>query len=243
MLKMLSIVRTNSPTSVRLRDGLGYISFCATPPNMLNFWDGAPSLISSIRAIPQTLDRTCRRFPGMDRAQAIALWVRGHRRWAGWLSPPLWQQGSPKEVVTVYLKEGLLSIVRTNSPTSVRLGDGLGYISVCVTPPNKLTFWDSAPSLISGIRSMPQTLDRMCGRSQEWTWHRLLLPCGTGAPPVGGLTSSSAVTTRSLERGCDFLFEGGLLSIVRINDPTSVRFGDGFEYISVWTTQPNRLTF
>jgi len=38
--------------------------------------------------------------------------------------------------------------VRTNSPTSVRLGDDLEYISVWVTPPKRLTFWDGAPSVI-----------------------------------------------------------------------------------------------
>jgi len=31
--------------------------------------------------------------------------------------------------------------VQTNSPTSVRLKDGLEYISVWATPPNRLTFW------------------------------------------------------------------------------------------------------
>ena len=51
----------------------------------------------------------------------------------------------------------LLSIVRTNSSTSIRLGDGLGYISVWAAPPNRLNFWDGVPSLISGIRVMPQT--------------------------------------------------------------------------------------
>ena len=47
----------------------------------------------------------------------------------------------------------MLSIVRTNSPTLVRLADGLGCTSVWATPPNTLTFWDDAPGLISGIRA------------------------------------------------------------------------------------------
>ena len=43
----------------------------------------------------------------------------------------------------------MLSIVRTNSATSIRLGDDLWYISVWAAPPNRVTFWDGAPSLIS----------------------------------------------------------------------------------------------
>jgi len=78
----------------------------------------------------------------------------------------------------------LLSIVRTNSSTSVRRGDDVEYISVWTTPSSRLIFWDDAPSLISGIRAMPQTLDRMCEISHEWIGPRSL-PCGT--PPVGWL--------------------------------------------------------
>ena len=42
---------------------------------------------------------------------------------------------------------------RTNSPTSVRRGDGLGYIRIWATPPRRLVFWDGAPSPSSGIRA------------------------------------------------------------------------------------------
>ena len=35
--------RTNSLTSARRRDGLGYIRIWATPPQRLVSWDGAPS--------------------------------------------------------------------------------------------------------------------------------------------------------------------------------------------------------
>ena len=35
---------------------------------------------------------------------------------------------------------------RTNSPTSARHGDGLGYIRIWATPPRKLVIWDGAPS-------------------------------------------------------------------------------------------------
>ena len=56
---------------------------------------------------------------------------------------------------------------------------------------------------------------------------------GQGTPPVGGLASSSDVTTERPERGCDSLFEGGLLSIMRTNSLTSVRLGDGLGYINV----------
>ena len=80
-------MRTNSPTSVRLGDGIGYISVWATPPRKLVFWDGASRLISGIKVMPQTLDRMCERSPGMDRAQATALWARGVvGGWTGWLS-------------------------------------------------------------------------------------------------------------------------------------------------------------
>ena len=46
---------------------------------------------------------------------------------------------------------------RTNSPTSARRGDGLGYIRIWVTPAKRLVFWDGAPSPSSGIRAMPRT--------------------------------------------------------------------------------------
>ena len=46
---------------------------------------------------------------------------------------------------------------RTNSPTSARREDGHGYIRIWATPPNRLVFWDGAPSPSSGIRAMPRT--------------------------------------------------------------------------------------
>ena len=46
---------------------------------------------------------------------------------------------------------------RTNSLTSARRGNGLGYIRISVTPPRRLVFWDGAPSPSSGIRAMPRT--------------------------------------------------------------------------------------
>ena len=43
---------------------------------------------------------------------------------------------------------------RTNSPTSDRRGDGLGYIigyiRIWATPPKRLVFWDGAPSPSAG---------------------------------------------------------------------------------------------
>jgi len=45
----------------------------------------------------------------------------------------------------------VLSIVRTNSPTLVRLVDGFGYISIWATPSNKLTFWNGAQSFEGGL--------------------------------------------------------------------------------------------
>ena len=89
MLKMLSIVRTNSPTSVRLGDGLGYISVWATPPNRLTFWDGAPSLISDIRAMPRLWTRCVKDPQGWTGARPLALWDRRRCRWMGWLPPLL----------------------------------------------------------------------------------------------------------------------------------------------------------
>nr|UPT49761.1 pentatricopeptide repeat protein AaPPR1373 [Agave angustifolia] len=52
-----------------------------------------------------------------------------------------------REVLKDISERVLLSIVRTNSLTSVRFGDDLVYITVWVTPPNTLTFWDGSPSL------------------------------------------------------------------------------------------------
>ena len=102
----------------------------------------------------------------------------------------------------------IVGIVRTNSPTSVRLGDGFGYIGVWATPPNRLTFWDSALSLISGIGAMPQTLDRMCERSPGMDRAQITALWDRGLYRwVGELAFSPAVTTRRPERGYDFLFE------------------------------------
>jgi len=87
----------------------------------------------------------------------------------------------------------MLSIVRTNNPTSIRFGHELGYIIVCATPPNRLTFWNGTPkAYISGIRVMPLTLDRMYGRSLcpvghgwicQWPgWINFLLRCDDRKP-------------------------------------------------------------
>ena len=70
----------------------------------------------------------------------------GHRRWAGWLVSSFADREARTGCDSLF-EGGLLSIVRTNSPTSVRLGDGLEYISVWATLPNMLTFWDDAPVL------------------------------------------------------------------------------------------------
>jgi len=40
--------RTNSPTSARHRDGLGFIRIWTAPPRRLVFWDGASSPYSTI---------------------------------------------------------------------------------------------------------------------------------------------------------------------------------------------------
>jgi len=87
MINVLSIVRTNSPTSIRLEDGLGYTSVWATPPKGRTFWDDAQSLISGITDILQTLNRMCERSSSMDRAQATALLGQGDTtdRWASFL--------------------------------------------------------------------------------------------------------------------------------------------------------------
>ena len=47
----------------------------------------------------------------------------------------------------LFVREGdCWDLDRTNSPTSVRHGDGLGYIRIWVTPPRRLVFWDGLPS-------------------------------------------------------------------------------------------------
>jgi len=40
---------------------------------------------------------------------------------------------------------------RTNSPTSARHGDGIGFIRIWATPPNRLVFWDGVPSPYRGV--------------------------------------------------------------------------------------------
>ena len=60
--------------------------------------------------------------------------------------------------MTLCSNEEFLNIVRTNSPTWVRLGDGLAYISIWTTPPNRLTFWDGAPSFITPPCQPPASL-------------------------------------------------------------------------------------
>ena len=105
--ELLSIVRTNSPISVRFGDDLRYINVWTTPRNMLTFWDGAPSLISGISAISQTLNWMCRRYLRMDRVQAIAPLGQGNLAggWAGWLaSYSDVMVGRPKEARTLYLR-------------------------------------------------------------------------------------------------------------------------------------------
>ena len=48
----------------------------------------------------------------------------------------------------------MCSLGRTNSLTSVRHGDDLGFIRIWATPPNRLVVWDGAPVLTIGIRAM-----------------------------------------------------------------------------------------
>ena len=58
----------------------------------------------------------------------------------------------------LFIREGdCWDLGRTNSPTSARRGDGLGYIKIWATPPDRLVFWDGALSPSSGIRAMPRT--------------------------------------------------------------------------------------
>jgi len=46
---------------------------------------------------------------------------------------------------------------RTNSLTSARRGDGLGYIRIWATPPRRLVFWDGVQVLSIGIKAIPRT--------------------------------------------------------------------------------------
>ena len=85
----------------------------------------------------------------------------------------------------------------------------LEYISVRVTPPNRLTFWDGAPILISGIRAMSDfgpDVWKILGMDRVWAvalWDK------SEGQWSGWLASSSAVTTGRPERGCDSLFDRG----------------------------------
>ena len=45
---------------------------------------------------------------------------------------------------------------RTNSPISARRGDGLEFIRIWATPPNRLVFWD-------GTRVLQLVSERVCG--------------------------------------------------------------------------------
>ena len=67
---------------------------------------------------------------------------------------------------------------RTNSPTSARRGDGLGYIRIWATPPKRLVFWDGAPSPSSvHERAQEGAVDRP-GRPTD----KGLLSVGRGRP-------------------------------------------------------------
>ena len=47
----------------------------------------------------------------------------------------------------LFVRGGLLGFGSNKySPTSARRGDGLGFIRIWATPPNRLVFWDGAPS-------------------------------------------------------------------------------------------------
>ena len=92
--------------------------------------------------------RSLRNGPGLGRTPVKQGWRPVARLASFLLCPDTSRQGGPKEAVTLYSKGGLLSIVRTNNPTSVRHRDGLKYTSVCATPSNRLNFWDVASSLI-----------------------------------------------------------------------------------------------
>ena len=46
----------------------------------------------------------------------------------------------------LFLGENCWDLGRTNSPTSVKRGDGLRYIRIWATPPKRLVFWDGTPS-------------------------------------------------------------------------------------------------
>ena len=97
---------------------------------------------TDIRVMPMTLDRMCGRSPGMDRVQAIAALGQGtSSRSVGWLAFSSAVMTGRHERDHDSLFEGvLLSIVQTNSPTSVRLGDDFWYISVWAIPANRLVF-------------------------------------------------------------------------------------------------------
>jgi len=101
---LLNIVRTNSSAPIRYEDG--YISVWATSPNRLTFWDGAPSLISGIRAMLQALNRMCgKKISGMGRVWVAAPKDRVEDQRPGWLaSSSLVMIGCLKEVVTLCSK-------------------------------------------------------------------------------------------------------------------------------------------
>ena len=50
------------------------------------------------------------------------------------------------EAQTLYSR-GIVEIMRTNSPTSARHGDDLGYIRIWATPSRMLAFNDGTPNL------------------------------------------------------------------------------------------------
>ena len=53
---------------------------------------------------------------------------------------------------------------RTNSPTSARYRDDLGYIRICATPPTRLVFWGSAQIPYNWYQSYAPKLSRV----YEW---------------------------------------------------------------------------
>ena len=79
----------------------------------------------------------------------------GSRQGGSWLaSSSAVTIGRPEEAMTLSERE-LLNIVRTNIPTSVKLGDSLGYTRVWATLPNKLIFW-----MMSQVLSTPGAQNR-----------------------------------------------------------------------------------
>ena len=52
----------------------------------------------------------------------------------------------------------LLGFMRTNSPTSARHEDGLGYTRIWATPHRRIAFWDDAQVLTNGTRAPPRRL-------------------------------------------------------------------------------------